>query len=73
MKTADLFKWHDYQTEIILLNVRWYGCYSLSCRGLGEMMMERGLDVDHSTINFWALQYSPEVDKHIRRPLKPNQ
>lgn len=51
MKTADLFKWHDCQTEIILLNVRWYGRYSLSHRDLEEMTMERELATDHSTIN----------------------
>uniref|UniRef100_UPI002614DF52 IS6 family transposase n=1 Tax=Acaryochloris sp. IP29b_bin.148 TaxID=2969218 RepID=UPI002614DF52 len=71
MKTADLFKWRHYQSEIILLNVRWYCRYPLSYRDLEEMMMERGLEVDHSTINRWVLKYSPELDKRCRRHLKP--
>ena len=53
-------------TEIILLNVRWDCRYSLSYRDLEEMMMERGIEVDHSTINRWVLKYAPELDKRIR-------
>jgi transposase, IS6 family len=34
-------------------------------------MQERGVEVDHSTINRWVLKYAPEFDKHIRRRLKP--
>ena len=34
-------------------------------------MQERGMKVDHSTINRWVLQYAPELDKWIRRHLKP--
>ena len=71
MRTADLFKWRHYQAEIILLNVRWYCRYPLSYRHLEEMMQERGLEVDHSTINRWVLKYSPELDKRCRRYLKP--
>ena len=36
--------------DLILLNVRWYLRYSLSYRDLEEMMMERGVKVDHTTI-----------------------
>ena len=43
MKTDDLFKWRHYQSEIIVLNVRCYCRYPLSCRNLEEMMLERGL------------------------------
>ena len=61
-----LFKWKHFQPEIILLNVRWYCRYSLSYRDLEEMMAERGLAVDHSTIHRWVLQYGPELDKRCR-------
>ena len=33
-------------------------------------MQERGVEVDHSTINRWVLKYAPELDKRIRPPLK---
>ena len=51
------FKWKHYQGEIILLNVRWYLKYSLSFRNLKEMMAERGVIVDHTTIMRWVHQY----------------
>jgi IS6 family transposase len=44
------FKWKHYEGEIILLNVRWYSKYALSYRNLEEMMAERGVEVDHTTI-----------------------
>ena len=47
---TDLFKWRHYESEIILLCVRWYLRYALSYRDLEEMMRERGLSLDHTTI-----------------------
>ncbi len=44
------FKWRHFQADLILLCVRWYLRYSLSYRDLEEMMLERGLQVDHTTI-----------------------
>src|ERR1700730_19358942 len=44
------FKWCHFEVEIILLCVRWYLRYALSYRDLEELMMERGLHVDHTTI-----------------------
>ncbi len=70
MNSFKPFKWRHYQPEIILLCVRWYLRYTLSYRDLEEIMMERGLQIDHSTLNRWVLQYSPELDKRIRRHLK---
>ena len=68
---SNSFKWKHYEGEIILLNVRWYLKYPLSYRNLKEMMIERGLQVDHSTIMRWVHQYSPEIEKKIRRHLRP--
>ncbi len=70
MSTPTLFKWRHFLPEIILLNVRWYCRYTLSYRDLEEMMVERGVEVDHSTLNRWVLQYAPELDKRIRPQLK---
>jgi len=71
MSHPALFKWKHFQPEIILLNVRWYCRYALSYRDLEEMMAERGLSVDHSTINRWVLQYGPELDQRCRLHLRP--
>jgi transposase-like protein len=64
-------KWKHYAGEIILLNVRWYLKYALSYRNLQEMMAERGVEVDHTTIMRWVHQYSPEIEKKVRRHLRP--
>ena len=50
MAETNLFKWRHYESEIILLCVGWYLRYALSYRDLEEMMNERGLSLDHTTI-----------------------
>ena len=52
-----------YPVEIILLCLRWYLAYGLSLRNLEEMMLERGIGVDHSTIHRWVLCLSPLLVK----------
>jgi IS6 family transposase len=54
MSHPNPFKWRHFEAEIILLCVRWYLRYSLSYRDLEEMMRERGLQVDHTTIYRWG-------------------
>ncbi|MBD1998280.1 IS6 family transposase [Leptolyngbya sp. FACHB-541] len=71
MASLNLFKWRHFLPEIILLGVRWYCRYAVSYRDLEEMMADRGVRVDHSTINRWVLKYAPELDKRIRPHLKP--
>jgi transposase, IS6 family len=70
MDTSTPFKWRHYQAEIILLFVRWYLRYALSYRDLEEMMRERGLSVDHTTIFRWVQHYAPQIDKRSRPHLK---
>ncbi|BCL79056.1 IS6 family transposase [Ktedonobacteria bacterium brp13] len=60
------FKWRHFEADIILLCVRWYLRYALSYRDLEEMMLERGLSVDHTTIYRWVLHYAPEIEKRWR-------
>jgi hypothetical protein len=67
----DLFKFKQFESEIILLTIRWYFKYSLSYRNLVEMMEERGLHMAHTTIMRWVHQFGPELDKRIRPYLKP--
>ena len=54
------FKWRHFRGEIILWAVRWYCKYGISYRELEEMMSERGLTVDHTTIYRWVQRYAPE-------------
>ena len=70
MDQKNPFKWRHFEREIILLNVRWYLRYALSYT-LEEMMRERGLTVDNTTIYSWVQCYSPEIEKRCRRHLRP--
>ena len=45
------FHGRHFQGEIILWAVRWYCKYGISYRELQEMLAERGVNVDHTTIN----------------------
>jgi IS6 family transposase len=64
------FKWRHFEGQIILLCVRWYLRYCLSYRDLEEMMAERGLKVDHTTIYRWVQRYAPELEKRCKPHLK---
>jgi putative transposase len=64
------FKWRHFQKEIILLVVRWYLAYSLSYRDIEEMMCERGIRIDHSTINRWVIHYAPLLEEEFRKNYK---
>ena len=48
------FKWRHFKRDIILMLVRWYLGYSLSYRDIEALALERGLMVDHATINRWV-------------------
>ena len=61
------FSGRHYPSEIILQCVRWYVSYGISYRDLEEMMSERGIDMDHATLNRWVLKYAPEIEKKSRR------
>ena len=67
---VDPFKWRHYQPEIIMLCVRWYLRFSLSYRDLEEMMVERGLHIDHTTSYRWVQHYAPQLEKRVRAELK---
>ena len=64
------FKWRHFEGQIILLCVRWYLRYCLSYRDLEDMMAERGLQVDHTTIYRWVQQYAPELEKRCKPHLQ---
>jgi transposase-like protein len=66
-----LFRGRHFADDVIVLCVRWYLRYSLSYRDLAEMMIERHLSVDPSTIWRWVQRYAPELNARIRHKLKP--
>jgi putative transposase len=61
------FKGAHFPKEVILMGVRWYVAYPLSTRHVEELMEERGVEVDHSTINRWVIKYSPQLEEAFHR------
>jgi putative transposase len=65
------FKGAHFPQDIILTGVRWYVAYPLSTRHVEELMLERGVHVDHSTINRWVIKYSPPLEEAFHRRKRP--
>ena len=65
------FKGAHFPKDIILTCVRWYVAYPLSYRHIEELMRERGVPVDHATVNRWVLQYSSQLDAVFQRRERP--
>ena len=65
------FKGSQFERDIILWAVRWYVAYPISYRQLEEMMAERGVEVDHSSLNRWVLKYTPLVEVAFRHRKHP--
>jgi transposase, IS6 family len=65
-----LFKWRQFEPEVILMAVAWYLRFSLSYRDVEELLAERGLSVDHVTVWRWVQRYAPELDRRLRKRLK---
>ena len=60
------FKQRHFKQDIILMLIRWYVAYALSYRDIEELAAERGLKVDHSTINRWVIHYAPQLEEVFR-------
>jgi len=65
------FKGAHFPPEVILMGVRWYVAYPLSTRHVEALMAERGVEVDHSTINRWVIKYSPQLEEAFHRRKRP--
>ncbi len=50
--------------------IRWYLAYALSYRDIEELMLERGVEVDHSTVNRWVIKYAPLLEAEFRKKHK---
>lgn len=61
-----IFKWRQTEPGLILCAVRWYLRYSLSLRDVEELLEERGLNLDHTTVWRWVQCYGPELERRLR-------
>src|SRR4051794_5980533 len=71
-RSKDDFKGRHYEATLILQAVSWYLRYPLSYRDIEELFLERGLEVDHSTLNRWVLAYAPLIERRLRTFREPH-
>jgi len=55
------FKGNHYPKDVILCAVFFYTRHAVSYRDLEEKMAERGVQIDHATLNRWVVKYSPDI------------
>jgi len=65
------FKGSHYPKDVILYAVVFYVRYAVSYRNLEEIMAERGVQVDHATLNRWVVKYSPSIAKTAQQKKQP--
>jgi putative transposase len=65
------FKGAHFPQDIILMGVRWYVAYPLSYRHVEELMEERGVLLDHATIQRWVVKYSPQLEEAFHQRKRP--
>lgn len=65
------FKGAQFSRDVILFAVFFYVRYTVSYRDLEEIMAERGVRVDHATLNLWVAKYSPLIASEARRRKAP--
>ena len=58
---------HIFNRDFIILNVRWYLQYKLSYRNLEKMALDRGVEVDASTIYRWVIKFTSDLEKVVRK------
>jgi transposase, IS6 family len=65
-----LLQGRQFTAEVILWAVRWYLMFPVSYRDLELMLLDRGVEVDHTTIFRWIQAYATELEKRIRPHLR---
>ncbi|WP_244430478.1 MULTISPECIES: IS6 family transposase [Brucella] len=65
------FKGTHFPKSIILHAVFFYVRYPVSYRDLQEILAERGIAVDHATLNRWVVRYSPLIAAQAQSRKRP--
>ena len=70
MRRDQSFKGRQFTAEVILWAVRWYLMFPISYRDLELMLLDRGVEVDHTSTFRWIQAYPVEVEKRVRPHLR---
>ncbi len=71
MATARMFRGCRCPAEVILWAGRWSLQFPLSSRELERKRADRGVAVDHVSLFRWVQRFAPELEKRVRRHLRP--
>lgn len=71
MARTNPFRHHRFPQDVILCAARWYLRYPLSYQDVVDLLAERGIRIDRSTVYRWVIKFGPEItkrtEKHLRR------
>jgi transposase, IS6 family len=70
MTDARAFRGFRFPAGVILWAVRWYPRFPISYRDLERMLADRGVAVDHTTLDRWIQRFAPELERRMRRHLR---
>src|SRR3712207_7211149 len=73
MTTARACRGYRFPAEVILWAVRWSLQFPVSYRDLEAMLADRGVEVDHVTLFRWVQRFAPELERRLRRHLRPSR
>lgn len=65
------FKGCQYPESVVIFAVEIFLSYAVSYRDLEEIMAERGIDMDHASLNRWKVRYSPLLAQQARLSKRP--
>src|ERR687893_2898401 len=71
MTDARAFRGFRFPAKVVLWAVRWYLQFPVSYRDLEAMLADRGVEVDHVSLHHWVQRFAPELEKRLRRHLRP--
>ncbi len=61
------FKGIHFPKSVVLYAVYFYVRFGVSYRDLEEIMEERGVDIDHATLNRWVVKFSPMIAEEAQK------
>lgn len=70
MPRRSAFKHHRFPRGVILCAVRWYLRFPLSFQDVVDLLAERGICVDRSTVYRWVIKFGPEITRRTERHLR---
>jgi transposase-like protein len=63
---SSAFAGFSFPPDVIVLALRWYLRFDLSCRDVEELLAERSIEADHVTVYRWVQRFTPLLAEAAR-------